>query len=56
MGFFLLGQAMSQTTRQVTGKVTGNDKAPVASATVQVKGGTQTTITGNDGSFSTPIP
>lgn len=56
MGLILLAPAMAQSTRQVTGKVTGNDNAPVASATVQVKGGTQTAITGNDGNFSITVP
>ena len=56
LGLFLAGVTMSQSTRQVTGKVIGNDKAPVASATVQVKGVTQSTLTGNDGSFSISVP
>ena len=47
---------MSQSSRQVTGKVIGNDNAPVASATVQVKGGTQSAMTGNDGAFSITVP
>lgn len=56
LGLMLLGPLMAQSTRQVTGKVTGNDNAPVAMATVQVKGGNQTAITGNDGSFSITVP
>ncbi|MFN6375411.1 MAG: SusC/RagA family TonB-linked outer membrane protein [Chitinophagia bacterium] len=56
LGLFLAGVTMSQSTRQVTGKVIGNDNAPVASATVQVKGGTQSAVTGNDGSFSITVP
>jgi len=56
MGSILIGSVSAQSTRQVTGKVTGNDNAPVASATVQVKGGAQSAMTGNDGSFSITTP
>lgn len=56
LGLLFAGVTMSQSTRQVTGKVIGNDNAPVASATVQVKGGTQSAMTGNDGSFSITVP
>jgi TonB-linked SusC/RagA family outer membrane protein len=55
IGLLTLGTAMAQT-RQVTGKVTGSDNQPVASATVQVKGGSQTAVTGNDGAFSIGVP
>lgn len=56
MGLVLFGSVSAQSTRQVTGKVTGNDNAPVASATVQVKGGNQSAVTGNDGTFSIAVP
>jgi TonB-linked SusC/RagA family outer membrane protein len=56
LGLILFGSVSAQSSRQVTGKVTGNDNAPVASATVQVKGGTQSAVTGNDGSFSITVP
>lgn len=56
LGLILFGSVSAQSSRQVTGKVTGNDNAPVASATVQVKGGTQSAVTGNDGSFSISVP
>ena len=56
LALFLAGITMAQTTRQVTGKVIGNDNAPVASATVQVKGGTQSAMTSNDGTFSITVP
>lgn len=55
IGLLTLGNAMAQT-RQVTGKVTGSDNQPVASATVQVKGGSQTAVTGSDGAFSIGVP
>ena len=55
IGLLTLGTSMAQT-RQVSGKVTGSDNQPVASATVQVKGGSQTAVTANDGAFSISIP
>ncbi len=56
LGLFLLGSTQAQVTRQVTGKVTGNDNVPIPAATVKVKGGTQTAVTDNDGSFSITVP
>ena len=55
IGLLTLGTSMAQT-RQVSGKVTGSDNQPVASATVQVKGGSQTAVTANDGAFSISVP
>jgi len=37
---------------RITGKVTGDDKLPVAGASVVLKGTTNGTVTGSDGSFS----
>src|SRR5678809_344356 len=40
----------------VTGKVTDNAGKPVEGVTVQIKGGTQTSITKSDGTFSIEAP
>src|SRR6185369_7507585 len=47
---FVGGNLLAQ--KKVTGKITNKDtNQPVAGATVQVKGTTNATVTGNDGTF-----
>ena len=53
--FFAGAFALAQT-RQLTGKVTGPDNQGVAATTVKVKGGTNATTTGSDGSFTLTVP
>jgi TonB-linked SusC/RagA family outer membrane protein len=49
-------QLWAQTSRTVTGKVTDEQGAPIASASVQAKGTKIGTLTNADGSFSLNIP
>lgn len=50
------GVTSAQNMRQITGRVLSSENAAVPSATVTVKGGTQSTITSTDGSFSLSVP
>ena len=53
---FLLGQALAQQSRTVTGKVTDDKGSPIANASVTVKGTSIGTTTDAAGSFSLNIP
>ena len=52
----LCGHLAAQTTRTVTGTVTGDKGTPLVGATVSAKGTTVKTLTGNDGSFRIQVP
>ena len=54
--FLLTGQLLAQSSRTIVGKVTDDNGAAIANASVIVKGSTIGTTTAADGSFSLKVP
>ena len=52
---FLFSLFATAQTKKITGFVQGMDNNPLVGATVKVKGASQTTLTGSDGSFSLEV-
>lgn len=54
--FIMLALSSKAQQKTITGKVTDKDNFPLAGATVQAKGSSETTVTAEDGSFTLELP
>mgnify|MGYP001465278740 CR=1 FL=1 len=54
--FLMLALSSKAQQKTITGKVTDKDNFPLAGATVQAKGSSETTVTAEDGNFTLELP